>query len=122
VLRLAPAVEVAHRHDDPQGDLVSAAGLDHDRAAAQLAQPLDLRLQVRLGVLGVVVLGVLLEVAEVARRLDALRDRAATRGLELVQLGLQGGEALARDVTARLARHQRLWLTTSTLFPSGSRT
>ena len=56
-----------------------------------LADAQDLRLQVRLVVLGVVVLGVLLEVAPLARGLDALGDLAAGDGLELFELGLERG-------------------------------
>ena len=71
--RLPPAVEVADRDRDAQRHLVARAGLDDDGVVAQRAQPQDLRLEVRLRLLGVVVFGVLLEVAEVA----AVRIRSA---------------------------------------------
>ena len=64
-------------------------GLDHDRVAQPLPQALDPRLEVRLVVLGDVVLGVLLEVAELARREEAFAHRAPPVGLELLELGLQ---------------------------------
>src|SRR3954451_9532725 len=78
--------------------------LDDDRAGQPLAQLEDLRLEERLLVLGVVVLGVLLEVAEVTRDLDPLRDLLAARVLEVLELSLQVGEALRCDL-GRLGAH-----------------
>ena len=78
-------------------------------------------LEVRLRVLGVVVLGVLLQVAEIACGLDPLGDRAAALVLEPGQLGLERGEPFAGDLIARVAGHQRWWSTPSTSLPSGSR-
>ena len=56
-------------------------------AAMRLAQARDLRLQVRLLVLGVVVLAVLLQIAPFARRLDPLGDLAPAVALEHGELG-----------------------------------
>src|SRR3954451_6719204 len=72
--------------------------LDDDRAGQPLTQLEDLRLEERLLVLGVVVFGVLLEVAEVTRGLDPLRDLLAARVLEVLELRLQVGEALRCDL------------------------
>ena len=85
-----------------------AVGLDDHRAAAALLQAQDLRLQVRLGVLGVVVLGVLLEVAPRARGLDPLGHLAAALALELGQLGLERHVGLARHLVAEVLAHGRL--------------
>src|SRR3954468_1618223 len=71
--------------------------LDDLRAAQALGEALDLRLQVRLVLLGGVVIGVLLEVAVLARRRDALRDGLAALALELRELLLQGLEPFRRD-------------------------
>ena len=76
--------------------------LDDDGVAQALAQAQDLRLEMSLVLLGDVVLGVLLQVAERARRLDAARHLLAARRLELVEVRLQRFEALWRD---RLACH-----------------
>ena len=62
-----------------------------------LADAEDLRLQVRLVVLGVVVLGVLLEIAPLARGLDALGDLPPGDGLQLLELGLQRPSAPRRS-------------------------
>ena len=71
-----------------------AARLDHDRVVAQLAQPEDLRLQVRLRVLRVVVLRVLAQVAPLAR--GSIRSAIARRPSvsSPLQLGLERGEAV----------------------------
>ena len=61
--------------------------LGHDRIRESLAQALDPRLEVRLVVLGDVVLGVLLQVSELARGLDPRRHLRARRPLELLDLG-----------------------------------
>ena len=80
--------------------VVGHVGLDDDGVAQPLAQELDLRLQVRLVLLGDVVLGVLLEVAEVPRRQQALAHRAPALGLELLDLGLEGVQARGGDGVA----------------------
>ena len=72
-------------------------GLDHRRHAQLLLQLRDPALEHRLLVLGVVVLGVLGDVAELARLLDALGDLAALRRGEQLELVLElletfGGE------------------------------
>src|SRR3954454_18372892 len=71
--------------------------LDHVRFSVAVAEPLDLRLEVRLVFLGYVVLGVLLEVTELPRRVDAPTHRPATIRLELLELGLQRLEPLSGD-------------------------
>jgi hypothetical protein len=53
------------------------------------------------GVLGGVILGVLLEVAEVTRDLDLRGDVHAGRRLELVELGAQRLEALGGHLVGR---------------------
>jgi len=123
VALLSAAVEIANRDDGAERDDVRRARrLDDDRAVAHRAQAQDLRLEVRLGLLRIVVLGVLAQVAPLARGLDPLGDRAPSLGLELVELGLEGGVAGVRDLMGGLVGHQRWWLTSSTLLPSGSRT
>ena len=83
----------------PVLDLDAAAEADHvglrldlaDLGGQQLlAEAQDLRLEVRLVVLGVVVLRVLLEIAPLARGLDALGDLSPSDGLKLLELGLEG--------------------------------
>ena len=59
--------------------VVAGGALDHHGRAHLLAQPQDARLQVGLGLLGGVVLAVLLEVAPLARGLDARGDTARAR-------------------------------------------
>ena len=68
--------------------------LAHLRREQLLADAQDLGLQVRLVVLGVVVLGVLLEIAPLARGLDALGDLPPRDGLQVLELGLQRLQAL----------------------------
>ena len=82
----------------------SSDGVDHRRGAELLLEGGDPRLEHRLLVLGVVVLGVLGDVAELARFLDALGDLAALDGGEVLDLILQlvepfGGE---QDVSLHL--------------------
>jgi hypothetical protein len=73
-----------------EADLV-AAGLARvdPRAQHPLAQPQDLRFEHRLVVLGVVVLGVLLQVAPLARGPDALGDLRALDVLQALDLGAE---------------------------------
>jgi hypothetical protein len=67
-----------------EGDDVGRRGaVLHAGAGDPVAQAQDPGLQMRLLVLGVVVLGVLLEIAPFARGLDALGERAPGRALEL---------------------------------------
>ena len=95
--------EVAHLGGRPEAERAGARVRLHDDGAAQaLAQAQDLRLEMSLVLLGDVVLGVLLQVAERARGLDAARHLLAARGLELVEVRLQRLEALGSD---RLACH-----------------
>ncbi len=68
--------------------------LDDDRGGDLLAQPRDLRLEVGLLVLGVVVLAVLLQIAPLARGLDPLGDLPAPLPLELGELGVEGRKPL----------------------------
>src|SRR3954468_15787473 len=65
------------------------AGVEQAGAAQALLELRDARLEHGLLVLGVVVLGVLRDVAELAGFLDALGDLAALRGLEVLQLLLE---------------------------------
>ena len=67
----------------------------------------DLRLEPRLGVLGLVVLGVLLEVAEAARRLDLLGDRGARGALELRQRGAQRLEVSRGHLVVEIVHWRR---------------
>ncbi len=71
--------------------------VDHHGLAQALAQAQDARLQVRLVLLGGVVLGVLLEVAVTTRGEDAGRDVAAGDGFELADLGLERRKPLFGD-------------------------
>src|SRR5579875_1896104 len=83
-------------HDRPDTHLVGGQRRGvHDRGRSQLVlEGRDPRLEHRLLVLRVVVLGVLGDVPELARLLDAIRDLAPTRRREVVQLRLEVGEAL----------------------------
>ena len=72
----------------PEAHDVAAGHLDHPRVHQPVAQLDDLRLKARLRVLGLVVLGVLLEVAEPARGLDLLGDGRARRPLEVGRAAL----------------------------------
>ena len=72
-------------------------GVDDDGAAQPLLERVDARLEHGLLVLGVVVLGVLRDVAEVARGADALGDLVALDGREVLDLLLEALEALGRE-------------------------
>ena len=85
------AVLGAYAHRPTEADHPARGGgfLDDDRRGDLLAHARNLRLQVRLLVLGVVVLAVLLQVPPLARGFDPLRDLSAALSLELLQLGVQ---------------------------------
>jgi len=75
----------------------SSIDFDDDRLPQAIPKPLYLRLEVGLVLLGDVILGVLLEIAELARPLDPLRDLTAERAAPVLELGRQplvggGGE------------------------------
>ena len=80
--------------DDVAGEL---GRVDHRRGAQLVLERRDARLEHRLLVLGVVVLGVLRDVAELARFLDALGDLAALVVREVLDLGLQLVEAFRSE-------------------------
>jgi hypothetical protein len=63
--------------------------LDRDRVREAILQDLNPALEQRLLVAGRVVLGVLVQVPELARDLDLVRDFPPPRPLELDQLGLE---------------------------------
>src|SRR5262249_40004302 len=69
-------------------------GVDHARVAQLLLEPEDARLELRLLVLGVVVLRVLGDVAELARLLDALGHLPTLDRREVLDLLLQLLKAL----------------------------
>ena len=71
--------------------------VDHGRGAQLLLELGDLRLEHRLLVLGVVVLGVLGDVAELARLLDARGDLAALLRREVLELALELLETVRRE-------------------------
>ena len=85
------AVLVAHHHGGAEADRPQRPGASSTMTAVGdlLAQPRDLRLQMRLLVLGVVVLAVLLQIAPFASGLDALGDLAPALALELPEFGVQ---------------------------------
>ena len=86
-------------HRRAEADDVGVVGAFHDARGPQpLGEALDLRLQVRLVFLGDVVLGVLLEIAQLACGLDADGHLGATLGFEVGDLGAQGREALRSDL------------------------
>jgi hypothetical protein len=70
---------------------------DDDRVAHPHPQTLDPRLEVRLILLGDVVVGVLLEVAELARSLDPLGHLRPRGTLEALDLCAKLVEPLGRD-------------------------
>src|SRR3954451_8059143 len=87
---LASGVLVAHSDSGAECDDVGRwSRLLHVGAHELVAEGEDLGLEERLGVLGVVVLGVLLEVAELAGGLDALGDFAAAFAFETLELALE---------------------------------
>ena len=70
--------------------------LDHNRVAQALAGPLDPGLEMRLVLLGDVVLRVLLEVAHRSRDLQPLGNLLPPGTFHLFDVGLQGGQAFGR--------------------------
>ena len=98
----APSSVADHHGRAEAHHAAGRAALLHDhRARDLLAQPRDLRLQVRLFVLGVVVLAVLLQIAPLARGFDPLGDLAAALALELLELRL---ELCSPSAVVRFAR------------------
>ncbi len=97
-LRLAGVVELdAHGVADLDDLVVDLVPADHGGRAELLLEGEDARLEHRLLVLGVVVLGVLGDVPELTGLLDALGDLSAANGGELLELVLElletfGGE------------------------------
>src|SRR5829696_7285248 len=94
---LALLVLAGHQRADADDVVVELGRVDHLRGAELVLELRDPRLEHRLLVLGVVVLGVLGDVAELARLLDALRDLAAAGDGEVLDLLLEllesfGGE------------------------------
>ena len=81
----------------------TAGLLDDDGQRDAFAQARDLRLQVGLLVLGVVVLAVLLEVPPFARGLDALGDLTPPLALKGLELGAQRLQPLVGDHVPRVA-------------------
>src|SRR5205823_603413 len=82
----------------PQGDAVLGTRLLDDlRVADHLLKPQDAALDPALGVLGVLVLGVLGDVAEVLGGADAVRDLEPADVAQLIQLGLELLQALLGD-------------------------
>ena len=82
----AALAEVGHLDGGAVADIVTGGVLDDDGGSHLLAQPEDARLEVRLRLLGGVVFAVLLEVAPLARGLDAGGDLGAPVALQFVQL------------------------------------
>ena len=80
--------------DDVVGELADVDDLRGAQALLELGDPL---LEHRLLVLGVVVLGVLRDVAELARLLDPLGHLAALLGLQLLELRLELLEAFGGE-------------------------
>src|SRR3954470_932064 len=83
----------AHAHDV----VVELGGVDHRGRAQLVLERGDPRLEHRLLVLGVVVLGVLRDVPELAGLLDALGDLAALGGGEVLDLLLEVLEAFGGE-------------------------
>src|ERR671911_419258 len=92
-LTAAGIVDDGHAAAQP-GDLRPRLHLAHLRVERRLAQLEDARLEHRLALLGVVVLGVLLEVAPLAGGPDALGDLAPAVALELRDLDVERLERL----------------------------
>src|SRR4051794_2870966 len=109
-----PGVDAAGRlvedlGGEAEGEAVGGrpVGLDDDGVVEPLAQAFDPRLEVGLVLFGDVVLGVLLEVAFLARDLDPRRHRLAAGPFEIGQLDAQVLEALRRDrLTGLLGAHR----------------
>ena len=94
------ALAAVHVHGHRGADIHLARALRrvHDGGLGEDAADLgDARLHHALLVLAIVVLGVLRDVAELARHLDALADLGALLGLEVVQLLLELVLALLRE-------------------------
>ena len=100
------AILVGDLHDRADADVLVRVVLDGDRVVEALAQRADPRLEQALLVLRGVVLEVLGEVAELARRLDRLHGRLALRPLELGELGLEGGALLRGQVLGSRFAHE----------------
>src|SRR5262249_5752234 len=92
-------VDVPQPDERSDGDDVgrNLPGLDHARVAEAILEQGDAVLEQRLVVLRVVVLGVLLNVAELARDADALRDLAPLDGAQILDLFLELLVALWRE-------------------------
>src|SRR5215204_2488108 len=102
--RLGPVVAL-HLHGGADLDVVRGRVLvDEGRVLDHRLEGLDPALDERLLVLGVLVLGVLREVAVFLRVVDPLRDLGAADGEHLVQLRTELVEAVLADV-GRLAVH-----------------
>src|SRR5690242_14022485 len=86
-----------HGHPDLDNIGRQVGGVDHLRGAQALLELGDLLLEHHLLVLGVVVLGVLRDVAELAGLLDALGHLATLRGLQVVELALERLETLGSE-------------------------
>jgi len=84
-----------HPWADPE--LPSLVHLDDDGVTQAHPQALDPGLEMGLVLLGDVVVGVLLQIAELAGGLDPFRHRRAGRALELLDLDAQLGKARGRD-------------------------
>ncbi len=91
---------------EPMPTLVAVGLLDHLRVAELQLERGDAALQEGLLLLGVLVLGVLGQVAVELRLVDARGDARTVDGDELVELGLELREALGREVD-RLGVHDR---------------
>ena len=104
---------VAVRLDDHRGaeDNLAAtfvARLDHDRVLDHLLELLDPAFQEGLLLARGFVVGVLTEVAEFTSRLDALDDLGPTAVGQLVQLEVEGGQAVGGQVDRRNGRSARI--------------
>src|SRR5690349_14291374 len=89
-------VHEGHRRAEVH-DVAPGRRLHHTRAAQPREQPLDARLEVRLVLLGRVVLGVLGQIAVLARTQDAFSDRLTLRALQPGDLRLELLEPLGSD-------------------------
>ena len=99
------AVLVRDLDDRPDAHVLVRVVLDRDRVIQPLAQRADPRLEQTLLVLRRVVLEVLRQVAELARRLDRLHGGLAARPFELGELGLEGGALLGGQVLGSRLAH-----------------
>ncbi len=77
--------------------MLELGGVDHGRGSEPVLELSDPRLDHRLLVLGVVVFGVLADVAELPRFLDPRGDLAAAGGREHLELGLQVGQSFGGE-------------------------